>query len=80
MQMDVIPELTELAKQYADVRDDRMEHTKKEVELKNKVLDMMREHEITSYSDPDSNLTITLETKTKVRVKIGGDEEEEPEE
>lgn len=74
MELQSIPELTEAAENYAEVRDKRIKLLAKELELKEKVGDLMKEHKLTSYRDDD--LTITLETKEKIKVKIESGENE----
>jgi hypothetical protein len=73
--------LHSLATDYADMRDRRMQLGKKEVELKGKILDVLKAHKMEHYHYSDIDITVINE-KQKVRVKIGagGDEAtDEPE-
>jgi hypothetical protein len=75
-----------IAEEYAEKRDERMRIGKQEVELKGKILDLMKAHKRTHYHYQDIDVTIITE-KEKVRVKIAkpdtgeelGEPEEEPE-
>ena len=69
-----------IAEEYADLRDRRMEIGRQEVEMKNKILDLMKAHKRTHYHYGGMDVSIIVE-KEKVRVKIAkGDEEtDEPE-
>jgi hypothetical protein len=74
--------LHSLATDYADMRDRRMQLGKKEVELKGKILDVLKAHKMEHYHYSDIDITVINE-KQKVRVKIGGGGDEatdEPEE
>ena len=67
-----IPELHAAAEEYADGRDDRMAMTKKEVDLKTRLIDLMHRFKKTTYSF--NGLTIELiPEKEKVRVRIAKD-------
>lgn len=70
-------ELTACAEAYVEQRDKRMALLKKEVELKESLIGLMRKLRIKSYHDDEVNLTITMESKTTVKVKIGGDDDDE---
>jgi hypothetical protein len=74
--------LHSLATDYADMRDRRMQLGKKEVELKGKILDVLKAHKMEHYHYSDIDITVINE-KQKVKVRIGGAHEEamdEPEE
>lgn len=64
-----IPELHTAAENYAEVRDERMILTKKEVELKDELLGMMKKHGKESYKFDDVEIKVVHE-KEKVKVKI----------
>lgn len=64
-------ELTEIALDYAESRDERMKIGKVESEWKQKLIAKMLDLKLTSYHDDERNLTITLETgEVKVKVKV----------
>ena len=63
-----IPELTDAAEKYADIRDKRMALTDKEVDAKTKVMTLMKEHKLEAYRDDD--LLVTFENKENIKVKI----------
>ena len=77
MEQPTIPELTTLAQAYAKARDERMEKLKVEIDLKNKLLVMMNEHELMVYRDPAEDLTVTVKVEEKIKVKIKNGESEE---
>lgn len=68
------PELTKLAEEYVDKRDERMAVGKQESALKQQLIAMMRVLKLRTYFDQEANLSIVLESKTSVKVKVGGDE------
>ena len=70
-----------IAEEYAELRDKRMEIGRQEVELKNKILDLMKAHKRTHSHYGEMDVIILVE-KEKVKVKIakGGEETDEPEE
>jgi hypothetical protein len=71
------PDISKAAEVYVAHRDERMEATKTEVETRDALILKMKEHGITVYRDPDSDLLVTLiEGKTKVKVKKAGEDEE----
>ena len=70
-------DLTKFAEKYVEQRDERMSILKKEIELKEQVIAIMRKLRLKTYRDDEMNLTITMESKTTVKVKIGGDDDDE---
>ena len=72
-----IPELTKLAERYIEKRDERQGILKKEVELKQQLIAMMKNLKRRTYFDEEANLSITLESKSSIKVKIGSDEDED---
>jgi len=74
-----IPALTKLAEKYVEKRDERMAVGKKEVELKQQLIALMKTLKRRSYYDQEANLSITLESQTTIKVKVGSDEEEDDE-
>ena len=70
-------DLSKFAEKYVEQRDERMAILKKEIELKEQVIAIMRKLRLKTYRDDEMNLTITMESKTTVKVKIGGDDDDE---
>jgi len=70
-------DLSKYAEKYVEQRDERMHILKKEIELKEQVIGIMRKLRLKTYRDDEINLTITMESKTTVKVKIGGDDDDE---
>lgn len=64
-----LKKLDDLAHEYADVRDDRMELTKRESELQNDLLTEMKKHKIHVYKYGDVRCEIIPEHE-RVKVKI----------
>ena len=70
-------DLSKFAEKYVEQRDARMAILKKEIELKEQVIAIMRKLRLKTYCDHEMNLTITMDSKTTVKVKIGGDDDDE---
>jgi hypothetical protein len=70
-----IPELEQLGSDYAAKRDERQDLLKEEVELKKKVLDVMKRLNVTTYRYNDIFMTI-VPGEEKLKVKILKDEDE----
>jgi len=68
-------ELTKLAEQYVEKRDQRLDVLKKEVEKKNDLITMMQALKLTEYHDEEANLTISLKNEVKIKVKIGSEDD-----
>ena len=68
-----IPDLHSAAERYAEVRDERMELTKAEVEQKQRLIELMHKHEKQEYRFDDVEIKLVVE-KEKVKVKIRGKE------
>lgn len=64
-----IPELRDVALQYADARDRRMNLLEEEVELKEKLLELMHKHKKEKYTCEGIEIRIVREEET-VKVKI----------
>ena len=64
-----IPAIDQAAEEYADIRDSRMELTKEEVELQEKLKELMEKHKLTSYEYDGNLVTISADTKVKVKKK-----------
>jgi hypothetical protein len=65
-----IEELESLAEGYAEVRDERMELNKSEVDLKDKLLAAMKKHRKEHYHHNGIDIKVVVEEETvKVRVK-----------
>ena len=64
-----IPELDELGMEYAEIRDERIALTEREVELKGRLLEMMKKHGKKSYIRKDIEIRI-VPSEEKVKVKI----------
>jgi hypothetical protein len=72
-----LKDLHEAAMDYADVRDRRQELNKEEVELKSKLLRLMKQHKMEKYEYEDVSIWIEIEEETvKVRVRKPKEEEE----
>lgn len=74
-----IKELDDLCREYAGVRDKRMDLTKRESELQADLLTSMKKNKKRVYEYEDVRAEIVTE-KTRVKVKIKKDEPEEEEE
>lgn len=70
-------ELTKLAERHIEKRDERMAIGKKEVELKQQLITMMKNLKRRAYFDEEANLSITLESKASIKVKVGSDEDDD---
>ncbi len=65
---------------YAEIRDQRQELTKQEVDLKKKLLDLMHAKEITEYKRNGISVKVILEQENvKVRVRAEDELDEAPE-
>lgn len=65
---------------YAEIRDERQDLTKKEVDLKKRLLDLMHSKDITEYKRNGISVKVVLESENvKVRVRSEDDLEEAPE-
>lgn len=71
-----INELDQAALDYAEGRDERMELTKKEVELKTALISMMHRHNKKTYKYEDIEIELVPEGE-KVRVRIAKKDEED---
>lgn len=56
-----IKALDDLAEQYREVRDERQRLTTEEVELKEKLLALMKDKQLTVYPIPDTDREVVLE-------------------
>jgi hypothetical protein len=65
----VIQELEELGYEYAALRDQRMDLTKQEVDLKNRLLEAMHKNNLTSYQYQDIEVEI-IPGEEKLKVKV----------
>lgn len=74
MEDPVLEDLEEAAIRYAQVRDERMALTKKEVDMQELLLNLMKRHKKTSYLRDGVELKVVAE-KEKVRVRIKKEEE-----
>lgn len=77
-----IPALDEAMARYQELKTERMELTKQEVEAKAKVAELMKAHKLKAYKDEADDLIASIEAgEPKVKVKrvpgSNGDEEEE---
>jgi|HubBroStandDraft_3_1064219.scaffolds.fasta_scaffold2343030_1 hypothetical protein len=64
-----IPELDTACRAYVPVRNQRMELTVKEKSLKNTVLGIMKDHNLTEYFRRDDGVYVVLTNDVKVRVR-----------
>lgn len=74
-----IPALTRLAKDYCSARDERMAAGVVEVELKDKLIGMMKEHKLESYVSNDTTIVLTA-GKDNIKVKSAREDAEDPDE
>lgn len=66
------------AAEYAEIRDQRQQLTTQEVELKAKLLRLMKQHKKTEYDFEGVHIELVTEEETvKVRIKKTGTEEDE---
>jgi hypothetical protein len=70
-------DVDEAADEYAEIRDERMEWTKKEVAAKAKLTDLMKKYEIEEYENDDLIVTFEADVIEKVKVKRRGTETDE---
>jgi hypothetical protein len=74
-----IKEIDAAAERYVEARDARMELTEKEVELRDRLVDLMRKHKLEVYRDDDAApplLVLLIVGKDKVKVRRESDEAE----
>jgi hypothetical protein len=73
-----IKEIDDAAESYIIERDKRMKLTKKEVDAKVTLIEVMKKHKLTVYKDDDSDppVVITL-TAGKDQIKVTQDESDE---
>lgn len=73
---DVHPDIEEAAQKYVEVRDERMELTKREVKAQAALLAAMKAHKLTKYRVDAEDLDVEIvakDEKVKVkRVELGG--------
>jgi hypothetical protein len=70
MQDAAIEALEKAALEYAEIRDERQELTRSEVDLKEKLLKLMKKHSKTNYVHGGIEIRIVMEEETvKVRIK-----------
>lgn len=66
-----IPEVTKAAVEYRKVRDARMKLTKKEVDAKKKLLEVLDKHEIKdAYRDEDEDILVKRKKPSKPDVQV----------
>lgn len=65
-----IAALEKIAEEYADVRDDRIALSKREGEMQDDLLALMKKHRKTEYHHEDVHVWVQV-TEEKVKVKIG---------
>ena len=65
--------IKDAALKYVDVRDQRMELTKREVESKGDLLDLMHEHKLKRYFDSEAEVLVEIERQAdeKLTVRCG---------
>ena len=73
MAPDAVPAIDEAAESYVEARDARMAHLKTEIERQDELLQLMREHKLSTYEF--DGYTVSLDTATKVKVKRKKDDE-----
>jgi hypothetical protein len=62
---------------YAEIRDERQELTKREVELKDKLLKLMHAKELTEYKRNGISVKVVLESEN-VKVRVRDEDELDP--
>ena len=67
MAPDAVPAIDEAAESYVEARDARMENLKLETKRQDELLELMREHKLSTYEF--DGYTVSLDTATKVKVK-----------
>lgn len=72
----VIQELEALGYEYAALRDQRMELTRQEVDLKKKLLEAMHNNNLTTYQYQDIEVEI-VPGEEKIKVKVKADKGED---
>lgn len=65
------PAIESAAEEYRDVRDRRMELTESEVNLRAKLLKLMRERDLTVYRTDDGRVVEVVEGEAVVKVRKG---------
>ena len=73
--IEAAPEIKALARAYAKTRDERMELTRGETELRSKLIALMHENELTVFESDGLRVEIVVPDE-KVKVKIAGDDRE----
>jgi hypothetical protein len=71
-----IEELEDAAREYANVRDDRMQLTEQEVEMKQTLLTLMKKHKKETYRHDGVGIRIVHENE-KVKVRLIKDKDDE---
>jgi hypothetical protein len=74
-----IKALQDAAMDYADIRDQRVALSAQEVELKQKLIELMHKHERETYTYQGVTITLVMEEEN-VRVKIAKDKSDEGDE
>jgi hypothetical protein len=74
-----IKALQDAAMDYADIRDQRVALTAQEVELKEKLIDLMHKHERETYTYQGVTITLVHEEES-VKVKVSKPKEESEDE
>lgn len=77
MEPKVMPKLHRLIEEYVAVRDERMALTEREVDLKNRLRETMKEAEIDSYKVDGHEAYLKTEETVKARLAAEGAEEAE---
>lgn len=84
MERKKVAEINKAAEEYVEIRDARMQMTKREVQSKAALLATMKKHEYAVYEDLEADPPLRVEVKAgedKLRVRqIDGTEAEAPEE
>lgn len=71
-----IKEIDEAADSYVSLRDKRMKMLAKEVEAKGELEEIMKKHELKTYTYEDKTVELVPSEKVKVRKVKDADEEE----
>lgn len=78
MESQKVPAISRAARAYKRAQRERMEAGEVEVDRKTKLIELMKQHELTDYHDRD--IEISLDTKETIKVKTAVDEQDKSEE
>lgn len=76
MESPKIPAITRAARAYERAKKDRMKALEMEVSRKEKLIDLMKEHELNDYRDRDVEVSLEHTEKDSIKVKTAVDEDD----